>query len=234
MEWPEITILLVTYDRIEEITRTIKALCTNLYYAGNLKWHLADDSSPGDYIQQIKREFTNLSFTYSITARKGWGANVNRAMLNIRTDYIFLCEDDYVAKRDIDLSSGVALMEANQQVGLVRYDGISGHTLTLSLKEDKVGEFGRVEYLEIFPNSPHLNVYSNRPHLKHRRFHQFYGLYREARIGERHLGMCESSFAHRIKDMKGGPKIVALWNGIECVFDHIGKSRQLGEFDIAK
>jgi len=45
------------------------------------------------------------------------------------------------------------------------------------------------------------------------------------------LGETESAFAHRIKDVLAGPKLVTLENGIVRAFDHIGKSRQGTELD---
>lgn len=233
-DWPELTILLVTYDRPKEIRRTITALRERVIYPVPLRWHIADDHSPDDYLDSIQREFTDLHFSHSITDRKGWSANVNTALRAIKSSYIFLCEDDYVAKRPIDLRRGVALMEAMDTVGLVRYDGVSGHHLNLYLREVKDTKVGRLDFMLIEKKSPHLNVYSHRPHLKrHPQFHDSYGYYKEAQPGERHLGVSEVELAHRIKD-KSGPALAILDDGVMRAFDHIGKSRQGTELDKVK
>lgn len=219
--WPTVTILIITWNRPVEIRRTIMALRNNLCYPGPLAWHIADDKSPAGYLPAVKADFLDLNFTTTQTDRKGWGANVNLALRTIKTDYVFSCEDDYVAIRKINLAQGVELMELCQSVGLVRYDGLSGHVgLTLRLQEAK--KFDALNYLMIVKDkSSHLNVYSHRPHLKHRRFHDFYGLYPE----NLSLGECESGFAHRVKS-KNGPSLAILSDGIPRAFDHIGVSRQ--------
>jgi len=220
-ELPPVTILIVTYDRPQEIRRTINALLHRIQYQGKLRWHIADDGSPGNYVPDILDEFHHLDVHHSITNRKGWGANVNKALASIPTDYIFLNEDDYVAFRDMDLTHGVALLEANKELGAVRYDGLEGHKLNLKLRESET-TVGRLNYLRIVKDSPDLNVYSHRPHLKHRRLHDQLGTYTE----NISLGETEDDFAHRVKDHEGPPHIAILPSGIPRAYDHIGKSRQ--------
>lgn len=220
MNWPPVGVIIVTYNRLVEVRRTIKALQKHLHYDGSLMWHLADDQSPGSYIQHVRSYFPELHFSASITPRKGWGVNVNTALQGCKTTYAFLCEDDYVAKRDIDLTLGVALLETKHDVGLVRYDGLEGHLLDLKLRTTKTS-IGDVAYIIIEKSSPHLNVYSNRPHLKHERFHRFYGWYPEGRA----LGATEEAFAHQVKDnITDGPKLVALADGFVRAFEHVGQS----------
>lgn len=226
--WPVVAICIVTFDRLREIKATISALHSHLHYEGQIVWHLADDSSPGDYLDAVVKEFPDLRFTFTKTNRKGWGMNVNTALGYLdKYPYIFLVEDDYICLRDIDLTAGVALMEANSKIGCVRYDGVVGHSLTLHLEEVE-SRIGRFPYMWIDKDSPHLNVYSNRPHLKHRRFHECYGFYPEGK----NLGTTEEQFAHRIKDRKHCPDVAILWDGLPTAFDHIGASRQGSEHDM--
>lgn len=243
MDWPKVTIVLITYDRPDEIRRTIYGLLQNLKYPREqLLWHIADDSSPENYIHDIQEDFRYLRFTNTVTDRKGWGANVNKAMVFAfgQSDYVFSIEDDYVSLKEINLEKGVALMESKddrhrpseaakrEPIGLVRYDGIAAHWLKLDLREAETG-IGSVHYMRILPSSSHLNCYSHRPHLKHRRFHDFYGQYAE---GVK-LGVCETNFAHRVRNrMKNGPWLCVLEDGITKAFDHIGKSRQHSDLDI--
>lgn len=226
MQYPPVTVIIITYNRPEEIRRTISALRANLLYPGLLQWHLADDASAEGYLDAVCRDFPQLSFSRSVTQRKGWGANANAAIRACETPYYFLCEDDYVAKRPFDVGKGVLLMESQPTISMVRYDGLEGHTLDLHLREVKT-QHGGLTYLSISKTSPHLNVYSNRPHLCHReRFHAAYGFYPE---GLR-LGLTEEAFAHHILDTTGGD-IAILESGIPLAFDHIGKSYQLSSED---
>ncbi len=220
----EITILIVTYDRPRELRATLDALIGHVRYSGLLHWHIADDGTPGNYLPELQRDYPGLPFTYTVTQRQGWGANVNKALQYPRmTDLIFLCEDDYVSRYPLDLNQGAALLSACPQLGSVRYDGLAGHVGLHMVLQEADTPLGRLPYLELDPQaSTNLNLYSNRPHLRHRRFHDHYGLYPE----DVSLGRCEEIYAHRIKDDRYGPRIAVLSNGIDCAFDHIGISRQ--------
>lgn len=219
--WPDIAILIITYDRPKEIRLTIEALQRYLRYEGDLYWRVADDGSPDGYLRDIRDSFPALNITVSRTERRGWGANVNRGIALLdRRYYFFLIEDDYVAQRNIDLTSGMALLRALPDLGVVRYDGLAGHGLDLDLRETNTA-IGRMNYLRLRKSSPCLNVYSNRPHLTAPHFHESYGMYVEGWT----LGQTEEEFAHRVKDKKG-PDIASLVDGIPLAFDHIGRTRQ--------
>ena len=226
-DWPTVAICIITFDRLREIKQTIAALHAHLHYIGPLQWHLADDSSPGSYVGDIMNAYPDLHFSFTKTDRKGWGANANKALGFLdKHPYVFLIEDDYVCIRDLDITAGVALMEKNEKIAAVRYDGVAAHSLTLHLEEVE-SRIGRFSYMRIAKDSPHLNVYSNRPHLRHRRFHECFGWYPEGIT----LGETETHFAHRVKDKKHCADIAILWDGLPTAFDHIGVSRQGSDQD---
>lgn len=231
MDWPTVAICIVTFDRPREIRETIDALRANIRYPGELAWHIADDHTPDEsYLSSLSLSYRALRLTYTVTDRQGWGANVNKALLycwDRYGDFTFLCEDDYVSQYPVDLRQGVLLLQHAKGLGAIRYDGLHGHELDLSLREIKT-PIEKVTVLEVLESSPHLNIYSNRPHLKHRRFHDCYGMYAEGLK----LGETESGFAHAVRDRYAGcPKIAALMTGLPRAFKHIGKSRQLTEMD---
>jgi len=233
LEYPPLTILLVTYDRPKEIRRTINALLDSVYYPGRIRLHIADDGSPGDYVNDLLEEYEEARFSFSatITDRGGWGKNYNNAFRDIDTDYIFVIEDDYVAKKGINLCQGVALMEMRKDIALVRYDGVGGHKLTLELRSepwDSPHGGPHLHYMVIDQDNSELYAYSNRPHLIHRRFHTHFGYYAEGR----QLGETEESFGHTVKNLAhDGYRLAVLEDGIPCAFDHIGHSYQLTEMD---
>jgi len=228
-----VTITIVTFARPKEIRKTIYAFLKHQNYPlEHLHFHLADNDTEKrtgiqNYAQDIMSEFKYLSWTYSNEQRHGWGYNVNTALKAIQTDYAFLIEDDYVATSDIDLLSGITLMEHQTNIGLVRYDGVAAHNgLILHLRELKL-ENDTIDYCLIDKDSAHLNVYSNRPHLRHKRFTECYGLYKEGVS----LGSTEESMAHNVKSKKECCDIAILGNGITRAFDHIGASYQNGVYD---
>jgi len=251
MDLPVVSIIIVTYFRKREIRLTIDALRKHIKYSPErLRWHICDDGSPSGYIPNLLRDFPELNFTYTVTNRKGWGANVNAALRQIKTSYVYLTEDDYILQRDLDLSANVALMEAEKQIGLVRF-GIVGHGFACRMHETdiraRIPDYqendsnrgytgaGKLNWWEIVHEQPPgpftFYRYSNRPHLKHRRFHDFYGLYPEGLS----LGATEDAMNHQIKDCvrkrDGGPLIACPANFTLWHYDHIGESRQGTELD---
>ena len=231
MTLPAVTILIVTWNRPQEIRRVIERLKEKVYYPGPLFWHLADDTSPGSYVADIVRDFPE--FNYTITPRRsGYGLNVNLGLSHIKTPYVFQIEDDQLAERRLDIDAGVFIMEQDKTVALVRYDGIEGHRMVLTLDETPKVNGRRVHFLRIDrKRSQGLNAYSNRPHLKHRRFHEVFGSYSHGFC----LGSTEELFArHVLYHHRGSNDLVVLSNGIERAFTHIGKSRQLSKDDIGK
>lgn len=248
--WPIVTVVICTYNRPEEIRRTLGSLIRNLEYPGSrLHWHIADDGTDGDYVREVGEWlYSRLVITgeerisYSITNRQGWGANVNAAMRAVKTDYVYFTEDDYLLLRPLDLRPHVALMETQKNVGLVRY-GIAGHGLWTAVREADISEWlsdfqenssnqgysgaGKLSYLEIHPRmiagEYGFYRYSNRPHLKHRRFHEHYGLYPEGLP----LARTEETMNHVIaQHSEDGPVMVCPADWLLWHYDHIGVSYQ--------
>ena len=231
MIWPAITVMIITYKRPIEIRKTIKALRDNIKYPGKIFWHIADDSSGEDYIPKIKEDFPELTIFSTTCDRGGWGKNFNTAFKQISTEFIFVCEDDYVAKGEVDIHTGIALMQLDPSVALVRYDGVAGHDMVLELKTrhwsgGRDGLF--LHYATIRQEETELYAYSNRPHLIHKHFHEHFGLYPE----DKKLGETEETFAHIVKALADEQyRLAILDTGFPPAFDHIGHSYQLTEED---
>jgi len=243
---PDVTVLVVTYDRPAEIRTTILALEERLHYTGRLLFNIADDGTSLPYLADLRRDLSYLCPTFSRTNRQGWGANVNEAQLHVKTPYTFLIEDDYVLLRDLNLTACVALMEMEQRIGMLRF-GIVGHGFACRCRETDISGLvpdyqendtnrgytgaGKINWWEVVLEQPRgpftMYRYSNRPHLKRCSFHEFYGRYPEGFS----LGETEHAMNHRILErarrspdaapLIGCPADFTLWH-----FDHIGKSRQ--------
>lgn len=241
--FPDITVLVCTYNRPKELILTLEALDTHMQYAGALKFLICDDHTPG-YLSKLKSKpiWKQLDPQFvSTEVNSGWGANVNYGLAHVETDLVFFIEDDYILKETLNLSIGAALMNARPDLGMLRYRGTAGdhllyHQLEADIRADLpdyiqgVGVPGKVSHLQIDSNSPSLYIYSHGAHLKRKRFHEFYGLYP---IGLP-LGQTEETYAHTVKDkMKeaGAPGIAILPDWIPMWFDHIGTSYQHTEHD---
>jgi hypothetical protein len=219
-----VTVVFVTWNRREELFRTVEAFLKNVFYDHNLlTLHIADDNSPEPYIYDIIKNWPEYNWTYSITNRKGWGANVNAAFKVVGTDYIFLNEDDYVAQAPFNLQDGIRVLEEVPDIGCIRYNHLKGH---LGMRLDVGQTPSQVHYLRIIKaESKFLYVYSNRPHLQHRRFWEAYGAYPEGMK----LGETEETYAKWVFH-KPGPDVAILYNGT-IDYNHIGHSFQLSKDD---
>lgn len=242
---PPITVLVITYNRRAELKQTLKALYNHLYYDGVIRYLIADDSTGGTYRDDVLSDVGAARMSeetrfVSTPHNSGWAGNFNHAYSHVKDDFVLLIEDDYVLTHPIDISPYAALMLAHDGIGLVRLDGIAGHKAVVHVAETDIGDYmphyrqgiglpGKINYFLMDNSSRELWLYSNRVHLKHRRFHDFYGLYPE---GLR-LGATEESMAHIVKDkmtLAGAPAIAVPFDA-NSYFDHIGKSYQWTEAD---
>lgn len=234
MAMPLVDVVLVHYNRPHELLRSIRSLRENLSYPA-LRWIVADDHSPGDVCDFIKTE-VQPDLIFRTKKQSGLGINTNNALKRLDSDFVFLTMDDRVLRREIDLRPGVDILAHFEEFGMVRYGGIEGHRITCRLREFSTnpwsifdGSPSRYHLWELLGKgySDDLYVYSGTPHLKHRRFHDHYGLYKEGLK----LGPTEEEFAHRFLDM-GGPSIICFPEFVACYFEHIGHSWQHTEHDI--
>lgn len=242
---PNVTVLIITYNRRAELKQTLKALYNYLYYDGIIRYLIADDCTGGTYRDDVLSDVGAARMSeetkfISTPHNSGWAGNFNHAYSHVTDDFVLLIEDDYIATENIDISPYVALMLAHTGIGLVRLDGIAGHKAVCHVNETDIGDYlphyrqgasmpGKLNYFLLDNSSRETWLYSNRVHLKHRRFHDFYGMYPE---GLR-LGHTEESYAHHVKDMmllENAPAIAVPLDATSY-FDHIGKSYQWTEHD---
>jgi hypothetical protein len=241
---PSVTFVIITYDRERELKITLSNLWENLYYSGEVKYLIADDSTPGKYRDDIlgwfKRRIPCEMEFISTPKNVGWGANANHALTHVRDDIVLFLEDDYVLKSPIDITPYAALLMAHEGIGLVRLDGIAGHKIVAHVNETNIADYapdyrqgmgtpGKLNYFLADHTSRETWLYSNRPHLKHNRFHGFYGQYPEGLK----LGATEESFAHNVKDQMTLPGAPAIAVPLDATgwWDHIGISYQHSELD---
>ena len=245
IEWPEITIGIITFNRPVEIVKTIEALRANLYYPEDkLHWIISDDASPNGYLAKLKKQalFKDIGARFIDTGiNSGWGKNANHLLDCVETDFHLMLEDDKVLHHPLDLRVGVAAMMEMPYIGMMRYRGTAGDHLILHHMEvniekwmpdyqDGVGAAGHLTYCLLDCGSPALHIYSHGPHLKRRNFHEFYGRYPEGMK----LGQTEEAYAHQVKDKmreNGAPPIGILPEWIPNYFDDIGQSYQGSEWD---
>lgn len=165
-----LTIVLLTYNRYDYAERTLKSILEKVSYSlGPLCVHIADDGSPGDYVDRLRY----LAGCYdkvaavsnSITERKGYGGNYNQATYHVHSTskFIFPLEDDWELTAPLNLDPFVVdLKDSGNEFGMIRMAYI-GWTQDMLAKF--VGINGRM-YLHLLPDSPELHVFSGHPRLE--------------------------------------------------------------------
>lgn len=255
MNIPDVAILVITYNRYQELKQTIEALMDRISYPrDHLHLIVSDDSTGGNYLNNLRRnkryydEFASFT-TIETPERSGWGKHVNFALNYVEgldVDYVLQLEDDYVLSRDLDLLRGVSLMEVKDHIGMLRYRGTGGSNAILHQKEADIGAL-HPEYIEakgyvgarttycLIDNASALYAcYSHGPHLKRMGsdgFHAHYGDYPEGLK----LGETEEYFAKQVKNgmTQSGAKAIAIFpDWIAMQWDHIGETWKGSKDDI--
>jgi glycosyltransferase involved in cell wall biosynthesis len=189
-DWPALAINIVTYNRKETLRETIARVNRHLYYVGPRRIFVADDGSDDGTQAMLLEEFPDVALIQS--NRAGLGANTNaglRASLGV-ADYVLQFQDDLWMLTTIDLHPHIEKLRDDPTCGFIRLWGVGGHRYKGNLE----GNYWRVHW-----DSDELYIPSDRPHVKHRRFHEHFGMYPEG-LGTAHT---EEAWCHQCKDRAG-------------------------------
>lgn len=232
-DWPGVSVLIPTYNRLQVVADTVAMLAQMIDYPGTLTFWLGVDndkeSSRQVAVFVLKHCGVNVNAIEGPRRRnpaiKGFlGANLNLLLRASRNDNLLMqMDDDHHLLRRLDLKPHVERLMTDETAGWIRLMGVGFHRYCGCLD----GRYWRVNW-----DSPELYIPSNRPHIKHRRFHEFYGVYPEGLK----LGETEERFCHQCKDkalmsLAYAPQVlVPLDTLTESGWDHVGQSfQQLGE-----
>ena len=215
---PPIAVIIPTRDRAEIVCNAIRSLKRNLSYAGELRWWLGIDGSD-DTPVLVRAEFPDVGLVEA--PRRGLGANLNaliQAAQAAGASLFYQQDDDCYLLKPFDLTPYADKLMADAGAGWIRFMWNGCHNFTADLD----GQYWRVRW-----DSREHYIASNRIHLKHRRFHEWFGLYPEGvKTGETEDGWC-----HQVSDIaraRGGPQVlIPLECDSEHGWDHVGHSFQL-------
>lgn len=229
-KWPSIGVLIPTYNRPNIVVKCIASLGNNLIrnYPGEMYFYVSMD---GDFDSTISA-FMNSSLKRVVGRKihliqgpnKGLGANLNHLLkVSEQREILMSLDDDHILKEPINLKQHVKELLTNPKAGWIRLYWCQGHEYTASLEEN---------YWRIHWDSPFLYIPSFRPHLKHRKFHDYFGMYPE----NLKLGETEEAFCHQCKNkakkalIKNSnpqiPHVMIPLNHVDHIFDHMGESWQ--------
>lgn len=190
MDWPHLSILVVTYNRVGTLNETLHRLKQHTYYIGPRSYIVADDGSDDGTQDMLATNHPEVTLVQS--DRKGLGANANAGLREAmyRGPVILQLQDDLHLLSHLDLHPHVERLMNDETSGYIRLWGVGGHRYTANLE----GNYWRVWW-----NSDDLYIPSDRPHIKHRRFHEFFGLYPEGHKAAE----TEDAWCHQCKDRAG-------------------------------
>jgi len=204
MFWPNVGVIIPTYNRADIVCETIKLLCTCLHYNGIITFYVGvdGDDDTRDRLEEMqdswlfashdKYKMVVLDGPRRKTGKGSLGANLNMLLRRSEEDIVIQMDDDHHLLEPLVLYRYVAyLMDNNPVAGWIRLYGIANHHLTATLK----GSYWYVHWDSSGDYS--LYIPNNRPHIKHSRFHEFFGMYPEGLT----LGETEEGFCHQCRDV---------------------------------
>lgn len=187
--WPLVSVLFITYKRIDLLEETIFAIRKNTRYP-NLQFVISDDGSPREI--QEKMRLLPADVYVLPTKNRGLGANINQGMAACEGKYILMVQDDWRCEGpSAYLLNAVRLMEAQPSVGLVSF------SLTLAIADKLKALDGVEERAVLYPLDPaerdYPFLYSDQPHLRRREVNEMMGPYLE----DRDMVKCEQDYERR-------------------------------------
>lgn len=174
---PRISVVLVTYRRVDLLTRTLESfLATTSYPRDRLEILLTDDGSP-TRDQARMRELPCDRFLLS-RRNHGLGHNTNKGLREASGELILQLQDDWECDGPSDfLEAAVEVFRERDDVHMVRYREMAEEPpferhVTRGGRALRIYENGHYDRLGRF-------VYTDNPHIKRRSFHETLGFFLE-------------------------------------------------------
>ncbi|MDZ4247403.1 MAG: glycosyltransferase [Dehalococcoidia bacterium] len=211
-DYPEVVVLLITYERTDVARETIKGIKDRIIYP-NLSWHIADDGSNDGHIQKL---ITEIGPDYAVTVSQTGGHSVGRSMnMGVaealrRSDIWLHWEDDWVPNFRIELIPCVELLTHNKDIGMIRLgrlsEGLHGNVIK-----------GGDRLWWHLDKTKDLWCWTGHAAVRHRRFHEAYGTYKEGLTP----GRTELSYQDAFNSKTGPGVVWPAWARYD-ICDHIG------------
>lgn len=219
--FPPLAIHIPTFNRPMILRDCIESLMTFLIYPVPPLFFVGNDGD--DNLAEVLGPPGYLANVRVLQGpKRGLGANLNMLYRAHEYPLILQLDDDHILKRDLNLKQHAEYLLEHTDAGWIRLMGIGAHNYTARLQ----GVYWYVRW-----DSQELYIPSNRPHLKHRRFHEYFGLYPE----DVKLWQTEEGFCHLCRDIAEkqaqhspvAPSVLVPLNSeSESAWDHVGASWQ--------
>lgn len=188
--WPDVAVLIPTFNRAQIVKRTVELLRANVRYSGALHYYVGVDGT------DTTPDALSESVVTLLTPPTGsLGANLNRLIKAAQSDYLLALDDDHWLMNPIKLDEHVAILRDDITAGWI-------HLLV-----DAVGDEANDGYcFDAQLEFKHWRLRYNpaddwpcsfRAHLSHKRFHVAVGPFSEGLPS----GQCEWEFNQRAKQL---------------------------------
>jgi glycosyltransferase involved in cell wall biosynthesis len=220
IDYPLISIIVITYKRIELLKKTISSFLENTEYP-NLELILCDDGSP----KNIQDEMSKLPFDNFLFSKKnqGLGINTNKGIIASRGNYIFQLQDDWVCNGPKDyLQLAIQAFNSIPNLGMIRFEGWENNNFSNIIN----AKFNNEKVIQTVKESANYyagksRIYSDRPHIKRKELHNELGLYLELKKME----ITEIDFCNRMAVQN--KFLVGFIKNYEDIFSNIGLENSL-------
>ena len=161
-----IVLMLLTYNRMSEVSITLEAVAKYLRASEEIWLHIADDGSTQDYRDELLalgRSLYGERVSITNSERSGYGGNYNAAtqVIHYMADLILPLEDDWQLMRELNLDP-IAKVLRDGHFSCVRlgYIGYTGELkATMRWHEN-------LHWLEFDPESSEKHIWTGGPRLE--------------------------------------------------------------------
>lgn len=217
---PRLTVMLLTYNRLQYAERTLRSTLSNIKYDGPMDVHIADDGSPEGYVDELIKiaQSYDMDVTTSNSERRGYGAsyNLGTQIVHSRSDIVLPVEDDWSLEKPLEISKYLLALDAG--AGCIRL-GYLSFTQELRSRFRKTPD--GVVWLEFYNESKEPHIFAGHPRLETVGWEKFVGEWPE----KLEPGYTEMAVANKPNARRG------VWWPMEYIkpsgdmFVHIGTIR---------
>jgi len=193
IEWPVVSVLFVTYKRIDLLKKAVESFRQNTDYP-RLELVIADDGSGPEMQAEIRRLPVDV---FALAPKnRGLGANNNNGIRHCNGKYVLMVQDDWECRGPVDyLTNAVSVFEANPQLGFINFAG-APHPADLNLPLKGSAEPCYVTPRPYEGSDKEEFLYCDQPHLRSRTSLDAIGPY----IEDRDMEKCETDYNFRWRE----------------------------------
>lgn len=166
MMFNKLCVLMLTYNRLDYATRTLRAVLDNLRWSGELHVHIGSDGDTREYTDKLQHLAGSYGHVHSVgvsnSERRGYGYNYNLATQAVHSyaDLVLQIEDDWELTKKLNIDD-LSSVFADSSIGCIRL----GY---LSFTQPIYGKIVRVKdraVITLDPRSAEHHIWAGHPQL---------------------------------------------------------------------